>query len=259
MYSRASCQPSLLERLFLLILCVLHLAILYYTQSFLRTCQNVENMKNLAEKFLTPEEQRRVNEAVHKVEKQTSGEVVVMLTSFSHNYPAAAICGTIFFALPLAVVITYLVGGSLWLGNTNLWLFLFFFSLLYLLIHPFFNRFDSLKTLFLNPVQIDYDVRNGAMRAFFDQILYDTRDNNGVLLYISVLERQVWVLADRKVDGVIEPGEWQKIVDQITACFKQNRRCDGICIAVEEIGKILITHFPRKEDDRDELSNLIIC
>jgi len=215
-------------------------------------------MKTLAENFLTAEEQKRVTEAVQQAEKQTSGEIVPMIVSASHSYPMAPVVGGVFFALPMALLSARLFGAYLWLGTDNMWLFVAFFIFYYIIAYLIVARFTQLKRFFMSADRANLAVQQAAAAAFFREALYKTRDANGILLYISVLEHRVWVLGDRGISAMIDPSAWQEIVDLVVRNIKKDRRCDAVCEAVSKIGSILQEHFPYKKDDQDELHNLII-
>jgi len=215
-------------------------------------------MKTLAQRFLSPEEQQRVTDAVKRAEKQTSGEIVPMIVSASHAYPMAPVIGGTFVALPLALLSARLFGAYLWLGTDNMWLFVAFFILFFGCTYAAISRFPVLKRFFMSPERADLAVREAAEAAFFREALYETRDANGILLYISVLEHRVWVLGDRGINEKIDQETWQEIVEMVVRGIKEDNRCDAICNAVSRIGSILEEHFPYKKDDQDELHNLII-
>ncbi len=215
-------------------------------------------MMTLAEQFLTTEERQTVTDAVQTAEKRTSGEIVPMIVSESHSYPVAPIVGGVFFALPTALLSARLFGGLLWLGTDNMWLFLIFFAVYYGIGYFSVKRIPRLKRFFFSPTRADLAVQEAAAAAFFSEALYDTRDANGILLYISVFEQRVWVLGDRGIDDKIDPQTWQKIVDLVSQGIKQGSPCLAICDGIELIGAILEEHFPIKADDKNELHNLII-
>ena len=215
-------------------------------------------MATLAEQFLTADERQTVTEAVQTAEKKTSGEIVPMIVSESHSYPVAPIVGGVFFALPVALLSARLFGGLLWLGTDSMWLFLIFFTIYYAIGYISVKRIPRLKRLFFSPIRADLAVREAAAAAFFSEALHDTRDANGILLYISVFEHRVWVLGDRGIDDKIDPQTWQEIVDLVSSGIKQGSPCQAICNGIERIGAILEEHFPIKADDKNELHNLII-
>ena len=215
-------------------------------------------MKTLAQNFLSDVEQRTVTEAVQTAEKLTSGEIVPMIVSESHSYPVAPIVGGVFFALPTALLSTRIFGGMLWLGTDNMWLFLIFFFVCYWFAYLAVNRFYSLKRLFLSPARADLAVQEAAAAAFFSEALYDTKDANGILLYISVFERRVWVLGDQGINERIDPQTWKEIVDLVSQGIKQGSACRAICDGIGRIGSILQKYYPVEAGDKDELNNLII-
>lgn len=215
-------------------------------------------MKTLAQQFLTPEEQQRITQCVHGAEKQTSGEIVPMVSSESHTYPLSPIIGGTFFALPTALLAARIVGSSLWIGPDNMWLFLACFIVIFLPAFQLLKRLPWLKKFFLLPKRADKEVRDAALTAFYTENLYKTKAENGILLYISVFERRVWILADSGINERIPHDQWLELVDLVTDGIKANRQCDAICEAITRIGEILSAAFPIEQDDTNELHNLII-
>jgi len=168
------------------------------------------------------------------------------------------VIGGFILALPLSLIISYLMGGWLWIGNNNMWLFLGVITILFLLCHQVVKRIESLKRLFISDREIDEEVEEAAVTGFFREGLYRTRDETGILIFISVFEHRVWVLADRGINEKVKEGQWDEIVRMIIEGIKNKDQVNAICKAVDEIGRILKEHFPIKEDDRDELKNIIV-
>ena len=215
-------------------------------------------MQTLAQQFLTKEEQDIISALVQQMERQTSGEIVPMVVSASHPYPTAMICGATILALPLSLLLMPVISSFFWLGSQNVWVFIALFMALYGVFYGLAHRFTRLKRLFLSRSQVAAEVQEAALASFFTERLYKTKDENGILIFISVLERKVWVLADAGINGRIDPGQWQGIIDLITQGIKEKRQCEAICNAIIQIGALLKTHFPHQKDDIDELHNIIV-
>jgi putative membrane protein len=209
-------------------------------------------------KVLAEDERARISAAVEKAEKLTAGEIVVMIIPASYHYPMANVIGAAACALALGLLLTPLIGGWLWIGKQNMWLFLGLFTVFFILFHEVIKRTLWLKRHFISRKEIDAEVKEAAVTHFFNHGLYRTRDKTGVLVLISVFERRVWVLADQGIDAKVPQGQWEDIVKMITDGIKQERAAEAICAAVEKMGDLLKAHFPIKAGDTDELKNVII-
>jgi len=215
-------------------------------------------MKDLTKQFLSDADRAAIAAAVETAEKRTSGEIVPVVVSTSYHYPMADAIGGIALALPAAFLLTPLVGGWFWIGTWNLGVFLGLFTLLFIAGQAIVRRSLVLKRFFISNREIDAEVEEAATICFFKNNLYRTREETGVLIFISLFERRVWVLADRGINRKVTPGQWDEIVALIVQGIKQKRGVEAICTAVEKVGTVLAEHFPVREDDRDELTNLIV-
>jgi len=215
-------------------------------------------MKTLAQNFLTADEQQRITRAVHRAEQMTSGEIVPMLISRSSDYPAATFLGGFLPGFVLALLITPIIGRFLWLGSNNMLLFVACFFLLFFLFFHLTERLPTIKRLFLLHGEARKQVEKQALASFFQEGLYQTSQDNGILLLVSVLEQQVVILGDRGIDEKVPPGCWQQTVEQVTQGIRRGEQCHAICQAIDRIGALLQDHFPIREDDTNELHDLII-
>lgn len=208
--------------------------------------------------FLSLAEQQRIEAVVKEMELQTSGEIVPMVVAASHRYPTAVIYGAALGALTCSLPLTPLISGVFWLGHLELGIFLGLFFLFYTLLYTIIARCDGIKRLFLSRREVEEEVKQAAIASFFTEQLFKTREENGILLYISILERRVWILADSGINARIQQEQWQDIINQTTRGIKEKRQCEAICEAITHIGAILKKHFPIQEDDKNELHNFII-
>ena len=215
-------------------------------------------MKNRVEQFVSQTDQERIKKTVAAVEQKTSGEVVCMIVPSSYHYPLASVFGATTVALPLSLLCTHFIGGWIWIGTQNMWLFIGLFTILFTLGGWLFNRFPLLKHPFISRREINAEVEEAAITAFFRQGLYRTRDANGVLLFISIFEHRVWLLADKGIHAKVPDNEWKSLVDRITQGIFSGRAVGAICDAIEVIGELLQSHYPIRSDDTNELNNLII-
>ena len=144
-----------------------------------------------------------------------------MVAPASHDYPVADLRGAAAFAIPAAVVLARTVGPLVWAGPHDLWIFLGIFFPLFFLCRLVVMRLPRLKRLFVSEKEMDHEVREAATIQFFLKGLFRTREETGVLIYLSVFEGNVWVLGDRGVDAAVPPGFWQGVVDEVVAGVKE--------------------------------------
>jgi putative membrane protein len=209
-------------------------------------------MKHLADKFLSESDKKRIQDAVKEVEKTTSGEIVPMIASTSYTYPVSNFIGSFTFALIIALLTVFI------LKNENLWFFLSVFMPAFIIMYVIIKYCLPVKKLFISDKEINEEVEEAAINQFFRHQLYKTKDQTGVLIYISIFERKVWVLADSGINNKVDTSVWQEVVNIIVSGIKEKKQGEAIPQAIEKVGQILCTNFPCKSDDTDELSNLIV-
>ena len=106
------------------------------------------------------------------------------------------------------------------------------------------------KSLFLNESS-----RERAIDVFSKLRVWDTEDNNGVLIYLLLADHKVEIIADRNITKVVAQTEWNRICQQMETQYKANKFSQGVITGVEEVGKQLNQHFPISDNDKNELSN----
>ena len=105
---------------------------------------------------------------------------------------------------------------------------------------------------------MDEEVEEAAVTSFYREALYRTSRATGILIFVSVFEHKVWILADRAINARVDQSRWDDIIHKLVERIKQSQQAQGICEAVESVGALLAAHFPRQPDDRDELTNLVV-
>lgn len=85
--------------------------------------------------------------------------------------------------------------------------------------------------------------------------VWDTEDNNGVLIYLLLADKKIVITADRNINRFVEQTEWQHICHLMETSFKARQFGKGVIIGIDEIGKLLEQHFPSRAKDSDELPN----
>jgi hypothetical protein len=97
--------------------------------------------------------------------------------------------------------------------------------------------------------------RRRAAQVFGELGVWDTAQNNGVLIYVLMADRVVEIVADRGVAALIQQTEWDEICREMERQFRDGRFMEGSVAAVHSVGRLLARHFPAARHDADELPN----
>jgi len=210
-------------------------------------------MKNVsAEDFFTPAEQELIRQAVAKAEGATSGEIATMVVARSDRYLEAVTLGSVLGAASVALLIA--VSSH----HVTIWSYLPLTIALYFPAQRLISRVPALQRPFIAQRRLGEAVKDRAIRAFYEKRLYRTRHETGILIFISIFERKVWILGDRGINARIPPESWQQLVQTLTEGIREGRACEALCKVIKSCGEELSRHFPRESDDINELKDEIL-
>ncbi len=220
--------------------------------------------------YLSSEDHRVVSDAVAEAELTTSGEIVTVLADRSDNYTdvvlvwsaALAFTAMSLFALlpqPFMDLWDGLIGGWTheWttgeLASMTIALGLIAFLLAWVLLSWNPLRFalvpGPLKTSRVHETAITH-FKVGAERR--------THGRTGVLLYLSMREHRAEIVADEPIAAKVPAEVWGEAMADMLGEIKQGRIAEGLAVSVRDVGKVLSEHFPRAEDDENELPDRLI-
>ena len=96
-----------------------------------------------------------------------------------------------------------------------------------------------------------------AQNLFTHLKLNETELKNGVIIYVSIDDKQVAVYGDQGINEVVEPDFWDTTLRKMTNLFKNGQLVEGICAGLKEAGERLKVHFPKSDNDINELPDEI--
>lgn len=86
--------------------------------------------------------------------------------------------------------------------------------------------------------------RERAVALFGKLGVWDTEQNNGVLIYLLLAEHAIEVVADRGLSVHVSPQQWQQVVQGMGEAFRAGRYEEGLKQAVDTVTTVLVRHFP---------------
>ena len=95
--------------------------------------------------------------------------------------------------------------------------------------------------------------RERALEVFSLLRVWDTEENNGVLIYLLLADHDVEIVADRGLNGKVSSAEWEAICHRMEREFRRRAFAEGVVAGIEEVSRLLARHFPSRPGDRNEL------
>ncbi|MHB0754421.1 TPM domain-containing protein [Polaribacter sp. M15] len=103
----------------------------------------------------------------------------------------------------------------------------------------------------------DKDHYERALEVFHLLKMYNTKDKNGVLIYVAVHDHKFVICGDKGINEVVPEDFWNTTKDSIQHHFKKGDFKQGLVDGILKAGEELKAHFPWQIDDENELSNEI--
>jgi putative membrane protein len=197
-----------------------------------------------------PAASARIEAAIHAVEQNTAGEIVVVAVPKSDRYHDVRLLYGAACALAVAAGVHLLrpdlsVGLLFWL---ELVVFIGVFAAF---------AWPPLLRVLVPDARLDEAALRRAREEFLEHGVFATRDRSGVLLFVSELEHRVVLLGDEGIHERVQVSGWETHVRHVVEAVRAGKPADGVCQVIEELGAVLAQEFPPRPDDRDELPNTV--
>jgi len=218
---------------------------------------------------LSEADHARVSAAIAAAEARSNGEILAVTADRSDAYHDVG--------LQYAVLVLFLALGviTLWPGLLDWWWTLlrgwsapptqreFLTMVLLVALIKFLATLYILKwmplRLALTPgATKTRRVRRRAISIFKAAAERRTVGRTGILIYLSMGEHRAEIVADEAITNVTTPDTWGEAMAALIVEVKAGRPADGIVAAIERVGTVLAEHFPRSDDDKNEIPDKLI-
>jgi len=96
-----------------------------------------------------------------------------------------------------------------------------------------------------------------AQEVFYNLNMQNTKQRNGVLLYVATDTKQFAIIGDEGINKLVTESFWEFEKRLITHYFTIGKNAKALMDGIQLIGEKLKMYFPYEKDDTDELSNEI--
>jgi putative membrane protein len=207
------------------------------------------------DRFFSPADLETIRTAVQEAEARTSGEIVPYVVERSDEYSTAAWKGAALGALlGPAVALALHRWTDVWGWPLEIWIVLP--ALLGGAAGYLLALLPPVRRWMVGEPLLDARARRRAAAAFLEAEVFGTRERTGILLFVSLFERRVVLLADSGIHQKVEEKAWEEITQRLARGIREGRPGPAMVEAIRACGELLERHgVERRTDDRDELSN----
>lgn len=83
-----------------------------------------------------------------------------------------------------------------------------------------------------------------AIALFGKLRVWDTEDNNGVLIYLLLADRAIEIVADRGLTKHVPKASWDAVVAEMRELLRTGHYEQALTQAIETVSRLLAQHFP---------------
>jgi putative membrane protein len=189
---------------------------------------------------------KALTKCIREIEKHTDAELVLIVRARSRSYAAA----------------NYLFGALLAFAGLNFLLFSPFnfhqywvpidIALLFVLGAYVSSRSNAIRRWLTRKSVRNKSVREAAAAMFYEAGIANTQAEMGVLVYLSLLERRLELIADRGILRGVPALEWNQALFELHQAGKQPHP-ETLLAGLEKLGVLLEQHIPASPENPNEL------
>jgi len=116
-------------------------------------------------------------------------------------------------------------------------------------------RFAVEAELTSSQLWVGVTARQRALVVFSLLGVWDTEENNGVLIYVLLADRKVEIVADRGIHRQVGEARWRAICREIELHYRKNDFASGTLTGIHKISAELDHYFPATDEHKNEQSN----
>src|SRR6266545_3052950 len=125
-------------------------------------------------------------------------------------------------------------------------------------IHEAESKTSGEIRVFIQRGKLSVDPLIVAQKKFQRLGMHKTRERNAVLIFVAPRAHKFAVIGDKAIHEKCGEQFWQRVVDGMRVHFQNERFSHALIEAVNEVGKVLTTHFPRTSANANELPDEIV-
>jgi putative membrane protein len=197
-------------------------------------------------------DKREIKKLITEKEASTACEIVPMIVKTSSQYPAAH--------FKLAIIVSFIFSLGLYYSPMALLnpIYFLWIQIPGLFIGYMMGSIPFFKRIFITRAEMDREVTQHAYEAFMQHNLHQTKNHNGLLIFISTFERKIKIIADFGIKSQVDNHIWDNLISSFIQIIKNENIFTALKATIRSAGEILEKEFPATEVKSNELENDLI-
>ncbi len=184
----------------------------------------------------TKEDHEAVSAAIREAEKRTCGQIVCVLAHSSSDYAYVPIL----WASLLSLLVPWpLINFTQWSVQR-----IFLLQLVVFILAGFLFSWTPVRVALVPRAVRRAQAHRAALEQFVVRRVTHTRNRCGILIFVSMAEHYVRVIADEGIAQKVHEAEWQAAIDVLISHIRDGRIAAGFVAAIERCGAVLATQAP---------------
>jgi len=200
---------------------------------------------------ISNETKEKIQKAIFETEKKTSSELVAVVTQKSGHY--------LYISLLITSLISLLVPfGFLFFAPDTEAKSIYEIQLLSFMLLLLILNIPNVLYVLLPKTVLIKAAKLKAFETFRILGLHKTSNYQAVMVFVSLYEKYIEIVADSAISAKIDNALWQSTIDTFLENVKNDKFEEGYIQAISEIEAILVEYFPIENNDKNELSDGLI-
>ena len=199
--------------------------------------------------YISKKDRELIKTLIGEAEKKTSGEMVPMIIHHSDVYPAAH--------FRAAIIVSFLFSLALYFSPLSIInpIYFLWIQIPGLFAGYWLGHIPVVKKFLITESEIEHEVTQRAHQAFFHHHLHLTKNHNGVLIFVSMMEKKIKIICDIAIAKKIEQKIWDEILCQFSVVAQTGDITKGMIEAIDAVANVLQNYFPKIEADIAEINS----